>query len=721
MSAVPGEAPNRRRAPRRAWTALTALLAGAAIPGATDVMAQQDTVTAALPAAVDRLDHAAMLSPFRLTKDDIAQLALPGGAPLWGIESEGTESTALNALIARLGSGLTESTLGLLDARFADSASAMAAIDTVLGPAIGLDSTVVPVDMDAALRPVQRDTTPQMVRDSLRARLRSYPPLEGDQGPPLAEAALEKLPTLVDLWFPDGYMFRTALRLVLADTVAVTSPRGVRRILAVSREPEGPSPDSVFLQPLAWTGAGCGCGVYAEGDVWEPEFYGIYPYWEASQTEEALVPKDTIDLSMFTRVGYYGVTFDTNGRIRDPRHWKTGKYPPSAWPFRGRDFSDFSKEAHTHKVNVDLVVYKDDWSWLPESLDGSGGDDARAVFDELSREMLGLISQPLGNFMDRMKPWVSLGQSPRRTLGDGITLDFDFSGIEAPERQTELFDYLRSIKFFKALHDTLMTRANDGYGILHMDLDYRLNLIVPLECLVVDPDMGPANGCGFYSVENLDSLRTDGVDLFLVDMTAVSAGSALAGDSIDVRTRKLRSALDVLSAEDQLALVTRVIPLALTSPGDPMKDFVRISDMSFRGVGGWSARSMGAINESLEEIFLRPPPRGRLATAFASFETRVCDLMCPARWWIRLLIWVVGIAYVAFWFWTESHYDWKQVYRTRAHSALVVIFCLTLVATLWCDPYWKSRQTLIVSVLAAGGLVAFLLIQRRMRLERDYP
>jgi hypothetical protein len=696
--------------PARSVVALGALALLAA-PGAAPGAAQEPSSAAEAPTRPP--------GAYRLTGPDLDQLRLPGDAPVWGIAFADTDTSGIAALFPEMLERMPDRLLDLVDMRFVDSASVVAAVDTLLG-AGPLDSAGRTLAIDAFLEEASPDTVPRVLGDSLRARVRSFPPEDGDQGPALDGDLLDVLQEeLQGVWFPDEHLFRTALRLVSHRAGYGLEERGMRRLVALARLARATPPDSLGLQPLAWTGAGCGCGVYVEGEVWEPEFYGMYPFWEAPQGEVDPVQPDTIDLSLLTRIGYYGLTFDRTGSIRDPRHWRKGRYPERARWWSRRDFSDFAAVAHDHKVNVDAVVYQRDWSWLPDALEDPDGGFGE-VFATLRTEVVDLVSTPLDHFMDRVKPVVSLGQTRRRTLGDGVTIDFDVSELDAA-RQRQLFDRLQEVDFFRALHDSLKARADDGSPILDAELDYRLNLIVPLECMVSPPGRVEGEGCGFFSLAHLVELKRDSVDLFLVDMTAVTPGGPLEAISLDEQTRLLRASLDRLDPREQASLIPSILPLAAPGPGDSAEDFVLVSDVAFRGVGKWSITESSELDRPLESTFLAEPPRGPVLSLLMRLEESVCSRLCPIRWPIRLGILTTVLLYIAFWVATEYRYAWKSAYRSHAHLALVVVFVLAVIGTLWCDPYWKARQTLIVSGVALFALVVFGFIQARLRRELHYP
>jgi len=656
---------------------------------------------------------------FQLTGAALDQLAVPGDGPAWGIAFEGTDTSRIDGLFREMLERLPDRLLDLVDMRFGDSASVVAAVDTLLGPPTA-DTAMPNLEVDAFLEETPPDTVARVLGDSLRARVRSFPPVDGDRGPAIDPDVLAVLRgELLGIWFPDEHLFRTALRLVTHEAGYALDERPMRRLLDVAHLPRATPPDSLRLQPLAWTGAGCGCGVYVEGQLWEPEFYGMYPFWQAPQGEVDPVAPDTVDLSLLTRIGYYGLTFDRTGSIRDPRHWRKGSYPEGARWWARRDFADFAAVAHDHKVNVDAVVYQGDWSWLPGALESPDGT-FEEIFATLRAEVVELVATPLDGFLDRVKPVVSLGQTRRRTLGDGVTLHFDFTAMDAA-RQAQLFERLREVEFFRTLHDSLKARAADGSAILDADLDYRLNLVVPLECMASPPSWIDDSGCGFFSLPNLVELRSDSVDLFLVDMTAVPEDGALDGIPLDERTRRLRATLDRLDPRDQAALVPNVLPLAAPGPADSAEDFALVADVAFRGVGKWSVTESAELDRWLDRVFLAEPPRGPMLSLLTRAEEEVCRRLCPVRWPIRLGILTLALLYIAFWVATEYRYAWKAAYRSHLHLALVITFVLAVIGTLWCDPYWKARQTLIVSGVAVFALVVFGLIQARLRRELHYP
>lgn len=684
---------------------------------------------------------------FRLTSGDLDSLSMPGSSPSYALDSV-TVGLVVAQLPDTLGA-LRDQVRALQPMRFPSEDSAYAVIDLVfpvpVPVQISATSSAPPTVRDGALRgrrPAPSTTSvlpaiaPFVERIRAGLRVEAVDPLPEDRGPPISAQALLGLRTLTDKWFPDGQLFKTAVR--MTSGIGEHSPDALARIMEIAR---GGVMDTLPIQPLRWDGGPCGCGVFERGAVEEPEFYGMQGFWEAPQGLEESSSEQDIDFSLLTRVGYYGVTFDDQGNLQDPLHFKTGRYPERAWPRRGRKFAQFVDKAHQFKVKADLVVYNSDWDvWLRDG-DGDPSESARARmqrnFGTLIEDLIGHISTPLSNFLDRTKPVITLGQSPRRTLGDGVTLDFDFEGVPR-QQQERLFDLMAdSVGFFRALDDALdIADGNDDAFLFHLDLDYRLNLLVPAYCIATSGGLlGNDNeGCGFYSVENLLRIA-DHIDLFLIDMTAQSDSRDVDGsnESLLGRVRALRDGVEGLAAADQSRLVHKLIPLVVPQASDELNDFLTISELSFRGVGAWSITSVDDFNASLKDVFLPTPPLPDDLPMVARWishhslallrytERRLCAVMCPSRWWVRLAMFSSVVGLVVFWLWTESAYELKRWYGTRRFALFVVSVVLLTTGTLWCDPYWNQHQGLIITVLAFGSLVVFLAVRARLGRERYYP
>jgi hypothetical protein len=697
---------------------------------------------------IDAYRHQDMAGQFYLTPKEIEGLATAGPPTSYAIVGSSADrleaAGAPAALVTRV-TALQKLTYSTWDS-----------LDLVVDVVLALDSTPVvvprgPQEMDAALVIDEALRAPRAQRTGTaspyRALLTDSVERPADQGPAIDEAARNGLVQLANTRFPNGYLFRTAVR--MTSGIGAARPAELDRIVALARKGTLPSAaemaDTLDLQPMAWAGGSCGCGVF-EGAVDQEKryFYGVYPFWAAPQRASEPVPSVPIEFSQLSRVAYYGLTFDARGELTDSLHWKQGtsgdSWIPSWVPIVGaRDFSDFAKRGHQYKSPVDLVVYNADWApWLP----GDATDEAMSAatrsmadaFGTLREGIVDRISPRLTDLMDKIKPVVALGQSPTRTLGDGVTLDLDFEGLSS-EDQSLLFDHLSEAHFFDSLRAELEERDGSDEGLLFdLDLDYHLNLIVPVHCVAA---FGTAHECGFYSMAHLSAIAGP-FDLILVDMTAQTADKELDLSALPLneRGRRLRAGLERMDQQTGVsnaqALTGKLVPLITPGSDAEVGAFLRAVKLFFAGVGTWSVPTTKAYGDSLNAVFFPPAPApdlpdlakwtvGALLTPMRGFERWVCDLACPHRWPVRVGIFLGTVFAVGLWVWSEWDFERKRYFETRRFLAFGIVMALALITTLWCDPFWSRQHgwILLAFVFAAG----VLLVKSRTRLkrERHYP
>lgn len=558
-------------------------------------------------------------------------------------------------------------------------------------------------------------------------------------GATVTEEVLARLATLQDVRFPSRSLFRDALRVEAG--IGASRPALRSRVEAAARTTVADGGGAaVEVKPIRWDGV-CGCGTFVKNsDAYPLYLYGMYPFWAAPQaadsTDRGQAPEVEVDFSLLTRVGYHALGFDERGAVGDPLHWRTGDYPEDAFFWQRASFARFAHVAHQHKTAVDLVLANEDWSrWLPgTSADTAGARDRiRTALERLSGDAVGLITPRLDPVLERIKPVISLGQSPRRTLGDGLTLDLDFSAL-APEDEAWLVGALLEERFLPGLRERLGQAADVGSGlVLDLGLDYALNLVVPAYCLVEEWGGPGAPGCALYSWSTLAELEPS-LDLILVDFTREppTPGAWESRPSDLALAQAVDRGTEALPVETRVRLLGRLLPLVATGhdPGraDELAPVFHHADWNFGGAGMWSLPLDSAVTGRMTEAFVHTPAPRRLPTlleaaraplAALQVEARVCRVVCPLRWPLRTFVFLTGVALVALWLASLQWLGLKRVYETPWVPLAFAVVGMALMGTLWCDPYWSERKSTIL-FLFLGGLMAWLVVDWA-RKRRWYP
>ncbi len=493
---------------------------------------------------------------------------------------------------------------------------------------------------------------------------------------------VKSLPDLLDIEYPSARLFRSAL----LDK-------------AHSSHPEGQSMPSEALEPIVrqarkvhgfdaasrivWNGKGCGCVL----DTLSGTTYGFFPYWRAGSEQ-------TVNFSVLSRIGYFAVSLDNDGKLADRFHWRADK-------------ADFINEARKHGTKVDLVIYKNDWEkWRADiaAKDYSGIDTATSHIVEAVREKLD------NSFFNRHKAIFSLGASETPPMGDGVTLFFD-----GYPRDDEASDYL--LRFVRELRKKLRAAGQH----------YFLNMVVPPEAI----------GEGFYTFKYLSLIIPDvasnspgyeannDVDLFLVLMEEPTTQSKKA---LRQRIENRFTGSKLYRAIQRRNLLRKIVPVLMPDASDARQyaeDVIYLED-NFGGVGLWPMPAIKGDGKDKLAKVTNTVAETEIAslTEFyqvdgAASPSALRTLVCPNKWTFRiafdvLTFLLMGFGVLAIFlcalrkFW--ARYAWYFL-------ALVLLWVGLALAILFFDPFYtalaRGNGPLILLVLANLLYVAFVIINRK--------
>uniref|UniRef100_UPI004055CC86 hypothetical protein n=1 Tax=Candidatus Electronema sp. TaxID=2698783 RepID=UPI004055CC86 len=457
-------------------------------------------------------------------------------------------------------------------------------------------------------------------------------------------------------------------------------------------------PKNYQLEQIELTTKNCGCSAVPENTV-----YGLYPYWAAEGKPSQ------VDFSALSRIAYFYLRIDSNNKIGEQRHWQ-------------KQYSSFINQARQHKIKVDLVVYKEDWSCLSSRDFCPAGKKA----EEMTELIVSQLSPKLdNNLLNHLKPIVSLGNASMPTMGDGIMLYL----TELPS------DYSCFLSFVKMLRERLLGRP---FGSLDAELagqqevpaDKRLSLLIP------DNFFLPTDTEAFAVFQQfLVQAAADPTRYFDDIVVALRDNSA-------TRAQAIRHTIETKFPEQQAALNRKLIPLLTSRCSDQagigeLQQTMRYAKNNFAGIGLFpvpviteeqsgekdEAKAQAAcsgfdmyrlVKEEYQSA--KPDAVGKVMKQYAPW---LCKWACPNRWWIRisfdsLLLFFAVYALLAFYY-----SPLEDFYRNYSciFWALAVLTGILIYLTLACDPnYLDKIPDLFIFMLA----VLVLTISWSAR-KRNYP
>ena len=454
---------------------------------------------------------------------------------------------------------------------------------------------------------------------------------------PLPEDTLNALTEIQGKTYPNAFMFKQALsKLSKESGVDVLSCQD--QILQIAQN--GPVKD---FQQIQLSGDGCGCSRDFTTVV-----YGFYPYWMS--TEEV----QSVDFSLFDRIGFYALSLDQEGKILDSLQWS------NEWNAAG-----FINKAHKHRVNVDITIYASDWgAWNEENIDNA------------ARNVVKTVTQPFHpsetSFFRTIFPFV---EDTSSVTADGVTLFFD--------------EYTTS----RSSNNIVMLVEKVVKRLMESGSDARLNIMLGMDVNKIDKQ----------HFENLESILLEEEGKSKVD----TVFTFLQEPTTDTKKELRKIIENSFHGHDRKTVLRKLIPI-LTPLADKKDidkketkqfedDLIYFQD-NFAGVGFWplplnSHNQLETMKKEIIRQFKVEDGSSYLGGIIDGYMPWLCEFACPNRWLFRisfdLLAGLLALyALLAIWN-CQLRGIFKQyiLYFLAVGLATVLIFLISLV----CDPFWSER------------------------------
>ncbi|WP_181259134.1 hypothetical protein [Pseudoduganella armeniaca] len=429
----------------------------------------------------------------------------------------------------------------------------------------------------------------------------------------------------------------------------------------------------------SWAVSNCHCGRPAKEGV----IYGFLPLWTPAGERQ-------IDFGALTRIGLYGLTAEPDGTLRAPPGMRADSVTDR--------IGGLMREAHRHRVGIDWVVARSDWSSWSQATPAQ----RQNFFDRLADAIeykLRLAPADGGQGVIRM---ASLGTDRGATGGDGIVL------------------YLRA----------LPPEATEMYNSFVVQLSDRLGKMRPARKLALLVDYDDVGQRDPFKHGNLVKLlqRTNTI---AADVPFANSKDKRANDMpimvlLPEPTRQTKENLrggirKELRGTESLRLMRTLLPIVEFDgfSRQQLADDIVYASQNFRGIGFWPlAFAAGAevdgetsVVNSLLTWYYQPnrePP-----TAW----DHAMSFLCPHRLWLRWLAWgalafalVVGVLYLRCRGCNER-LDNNLLYLS-AMVGVMALPLLALFALVLSDPVLEPYAHVLLALYGTGGLVLAALVAR---------
>lgn len=517
-------------------------------------------------------------------------------------------------------------------------------------------------------------------------------------GPPIPDAILEKLLEIEGVIYPNAWSFQLALKaLGIAEILIEAEPVPVPKSGENPKESEviksqryAEVEASIFkqaaIQPMMaadvsqLSGGGCGCSRDFSAEV-----YGFYPYWLVSQNDDSEL-KQTIDFSIFDRIGFYALTLDQEGNIGDSENWDDNV-----------NFAGFINKAHKHRVDVDLTLFASGWQGWGEAAVHNAKNNITLLINQKFKARHTSIARAILPLVEN-NTFVSM---------DGITLVFE-NHVKATS-SGNLVDVLDQVIPEKTDQDKS-----------------KINLVIDLSWNSSDTALFRQLEEKLFISDNNKS-RLARIFTLLPEPTTKSKKilRRLIEDSFrgEKRRNVLRKIIPIVSI--------RGIEQKINSHEiDPFVDDLIYFDDNFAGIGLWPLpvgppgnEIAKNVSDKIIEQFQRGGLEGNFGESVGGGWEWVCDIVCPNRFWFRVGLDLLA-AMLILYFLIALLSCKIELFSGRYFFIFPAIFVFTLLFVLLlklCDPFWQERANIIFGSLFVVVIGGFGIHQLRKALRPKAP
>lgn len=448
--------------------------------------------------------------------------------------------------------------------------------------------------------------------------------------------------------------------------------------------------------------ATCGCHAQEGDDV----VYGLFPYWLTTEAPQ------TIDFSLFSRIGLMGALLRDDGSLAMPEGWSA----PS------REHGAFARTATRHGTELDLVLYRRDWTGLLRLPEARLDEIARVA----ARNAVMLADARLADVTSRwISPLLLPGWREPDTVYGGLTVFFDESPSD-PELK----------KAFKRFYRQFALRLISEMQAAGRS--YQLNFVVP------DQRLGEEDGAfGFQQLADFMETaqprpRNGNTDEQTLKRYRGTTDIRvfyllLMGEPTTHRKVELRMRVDetpVLQGHRRVAFLQGLIPLQFAVRTDQLVPMApdtidRVDDTlaylrwNFGGAGFWPVpvEGLGQGTAVRDLIAANYQPAAGVASG-------LCDLACPNRLILRLLLQIVlaldviALTSYALSCRVRSGTGQKLVLAIWGVNALVLALAGTIFT---CDPALTALRTGNVPLYVLIGALCLVGAYLTFRTTSDAP
>lgn len=473
---------------------------------------------------------------------------------------------------------------------------------------------------------------------------------------------------------------------------------------------------------VLWNGAGCGCVL----DALQGEVYGFFPFWMAG-------PKQIVDFSTISRVGYYGATFDDSGKLQQANDGRS--FVDLAQASVGLS-DDFVSVAQRHQSNVLWVIQRNDWrTWARLEKNRKA-----QVLERVSDDIVRLLATRLKNWTAEVSNHLPFGARFAPTNGGGVVIFFD--GYPDDPVSVGIFNQfidklrtdLRKTGAGERI-DIMMRHDRVGHGVYDYGNLFRL---------IMENDQNPSTDM-LAKVTRERNRRPH--FLVLLDEPTTDSKKALR-----------LSVEEGLHGEERQIVLRQIVPV-ITFDHDnwqQLQDDIVYAQDNFGGIGFWPIQlrgdgtaanagdrtggTGGASGADAVIAAVDPTPGVQECTVTRSVSecladyyqkpagaqsSAVCKTVCENLYAFRLATKIMlllligcGVAYYV-------SCRWRELMARYYHApALVVaaVWLLLALALLFCDPFlrWLARGYMIpiFLVLFIIALIAWYQYQLKARDEQ---